>query len=140
MARKSPIDVAKAQILAYNRKDWDGVRKAVVPGFVYDELGTQRKIRGVDDVIDVWQGWAKAMPDSKATIKSAVASGNTVVLEVIWRGTHSGPLATPGGEIAATGKKFEVPACQVVQVAKDKAKSVRHYFDMTTLLRQLGVS
>ena len=140
MSRKSPIDVAKAPILAYNKKDWEGVRAAIAPGFILDEVGTQRKIRGVNDVIAAFQGWAKALPDSKATIKSAFTSGNTVVLEVTWRGTHTGPLQTPRGEIAATGKKFEVRACQVVEITKDKAKAMRHYFDMTTLLQQLGVA
>ena len=139
MARKSPVDVGKAPMFAYNKKDWEGVRTAMVPGCVLDEVGTQRKIRGVNGVIGAFQGWAKAFPDSKATINSAVASGNTVVLEVTWRGTHVGPLQTPGGEIAATGKKFEVRACQVVEIAKDKVKVMHHYFDMTTLLRQLGI-
>ena len=140
MSRKSPIDVAKAPILAYNKKDWEGVRAAITPGFALDEVGTQRKIRGVNDVIAAFQGWAKALPDSKATFKSALKSGNTVVLELTWRGTHTGPLQTPRGEIAPTGKKFEVRACQVVEVTKDKAKAMRHYFDMTTLLQQLGVA
>jgi steroid delta-isomerase-like uncharacterized protein len=139
MPRKSPIDVAKAGILAYNKKDWDAVRNNMAAGFVLDEVGTGRKVRGVNGVVGLYQGWAKAFPDSKATFNGASASGNTVVLEVTWRGTHTGPLPTPGGEIPATGRKFQVRACQVVDVAGDKIKATRHYFDMTTLLRQLGV-
>ena len=139
MARKSAIDVAKAPVLAYNKKDWEGVKNSMTSGFTLDEVGTQRKIKGVGPVIDAYHGWAKAFPDSKATINSAVASGTKVVLELTWRGTHTGPLATPTGEIPASGKKFQVRACQVVEVAKDKAKSTRHYFDMSTLMQQLGV-
>jgi steroid delta-isomerase-like uncharacterized protein len=136
---QSVVDIAKAQVIAYNEKDWDKVKASVAPAFVYDELGTQRKVEGVDDVIAVWKGWATAMPDSKATFNSEVASGNTVVLEMTWRGTHKGPLKMPSGDIPATGKNFELRACQVVEVANDKVKSVRHYFDMGSLLRQLGV-
>lgn len=136
---QSVVDIAKAQVIAYNEKDWDKVKAGVAPGFVYDELGTQRKVEGVDDVIAVWKGWATAMPDSKATFNSELASGNTVVLEMTWRGTHKGPLKMPSGDIPATGKNFELRACQVVEVADDKVKSVRHYFDMGSLLRQLGV-
>jgi steroid delta-isomerase-like uncharacterized protein len=139
MPRKSPIDIAKGAIVAYNKKDWDGVKAAMATGFVLDEVGTERKIKGVDSVMEAYHGWAKAFPDSKAKINSASASGGTVVLELTWRGTHTGPLQTPAGEIAATGKPFEVRACQVVEVVKDKAKSTRHYFDMSTLMRQLGV-
>ncbi|MBI3490931.1 MAG: ester cyclase [Acidobacteria bacterium] len=133
------IDTAKAPIIAYNEKDWDAVKAAVAPGFLYDEVGTQRKAQGINDVLTTWRGWATAIPDSKATFHSSVVSGNTVVLEVTWRGTHTGPLQTPDGEIAATGKKIEIRACQVIEVANDKAQAMRHYFDMTTLMQQLGV-
>ena len=107
---------------------------------VYDEVATSRTLRGVGEVIPVWQGWKEAMPDVKGTVTNACATGNTVVLEVTWRGTHSGPLQTPNGPIAATGKRIEVRACMAIEVAGDKAKAQRHYFDMGTLLQQIGVA
>ncbi len=139
MPKQSVIDTAKAPIVAYNKKDWDAVRAAVAPRFVYDEVGTQRKTQGADKLLAIWHAWARAIPDSKATFRNALVSGNTVVLEVTWRGTHTGPLQTPGGEIAPTGNKFELRACQVVEVGAGKARVMRHYFDMATLMQQLGV-
>jgi steroid delta-isomerase-like uncharacterized protein len=139
MTQKSVVDLAKEQVIAYNEKDWDRARAALAPEVVYDELGTQRKVNGVDDVLTAWKGWATAMPDSRATFRSELVSGNTAVLEITWTGTHKGPLMMPDGEIPATGKKMELQACQVVEVANDRVKSVRHYFDMGTLLDQLGV-
>ena len=64
--------------------------------------------------------------------------GNTAVLEITWSGTHNGPLNTGDREIPPTGKKIELRAIQVVDVANDKVKSVRQYFDMGTLLHQIG--
>ncbi len=107
---------------------------------MYEEFGTQRKFQGIDDVLAAWRGWAAAMPDSKATIHNEYVSGDAVVLEISWRGTHTGPLQTPRGVIAPTGKTFSLRACQVVELAGDKTKAVRHYFDMATLMQQLGVS
>jgi steroid delta-isomerase-like uncharacterized protein len=135
---KSVIDTAKAQVIAYNDKDWDAVRRCAAAQLYYDEVATQRKARGVDDVIKLWLGWATALPDSRATFEGAVASGNTVTLELTWRGTHKGPLKTPAGELAPTGKQIELRSCQVIEVDGDKVKSVRQYFDMGTLLKQLG--
>jgi steroid delta-isomerase-like uncharacterized protein len=134
------IDAAKATVLGYNEKDWNKVRNILAPDFVYDEVGTQRKLQGVDQTIAAYQGWAKAFPDSKGTINSAFASGNTVVLEVTWKGTHTGPLETAKGSVAATGKPMQVRACVVFEMAGEKAKVQRHYFDMATLLGQLGVA
>ena len=139
MTTKSVVDLAKEQIIAYNEKDWDRVRTALAPEVVYDELATNRKIRGFDDVLEAWKGWAQALPDSRAAFQAEMTSGDTAVLEVTWTGTHDGPLQTPAGPIAATGKKIELRACQVVEVANDKVRSIRHYFDMGTLLEQLGV-
>ena len=138
MTQKSVVDLAKEQVIAYNEKDWDRARAALAPEVIYDELGTQRKVKGVDDVLTAWKGWATAMPDSRATFRSELVSGNTAVLEITWTGTHKGPLMMPDGEIPASGKKIELRACQVVEVANDRVKSVRHYFDMGTLLDQLG--
>jgi steroid delta-isomerase-like uncharacterized protein len=139
MPHKSVIDVAKEQVIAYNEKDWDRARAALAPEVVYDEVGTHRKLEGVDDVLTAWKGWATAIPDSRATFHSETVSGNTAVLEITWKGTHSGPLNTGEGEIPATGKKIELRAIQVVDVADDRVKSVRQYFDMGTLLQQIGV-
>ncbi len=133
------IDAAKAPILAYNDKNWERAKTSITRDFVYDEVGTRRKLRGADETIAVWQGWAQAFPDSKATFHSALVSGNTVVLEVTWKGSHKGQLQTPEGPVAATGKPIEIRACLLIEVAGDKAKSQRHYFDMATLFEQLGV-
>lgn len=138
MSERSTIDAAKASIIAYNEKNWGRVKETVAPTLVYDEVGTHRRITGVNEVIDAWKGWAKAIPDSKATFEREVASGNTVTLEVTWRGTHTGPLKTPDREIPASGRKVELRAVQVVDVADGKAQSIRQYFDMATLLQQIG--
>lgn len=138
MPQKSVADLAKEQIIAYNEKDWDRARAALAPEVVYDEVGTHRKLKGVDDVLTAWKGWATAIPDSRATFHSETVSGNTAVLEITWKGTHSGPLNTGAREIPATGKKIELRAIQVVDVGDDRVKSVRQYFDMGTLLQQIG--
>jgi predicted ester cyclase len=62
------------------------------------------------------------------------------VFEVSWRGTHKGPLLTPEGTIAPTGKRIDVRACMVVEVAEDKVRAQCHYFDMGTLLKQIGAT
>lgn len=134
------IDAAKAPMLAYNEKDWNAVRASISPDFVYDEVATNRKVQGVDQVIPLWQGWATAFPDSKATFHNTLVSGNTVVFEVTWRGTHEGPLQTPNGPISPTRNRIAIRACMAIEVEGDKAKVQRHYFDMVTLMQQIGVA
>jgi steroid delta-isomerase-like uncharacterized protein len=132
------ITAAKAPTVAYNDKDWAAVRAAVTADFTYDEVATQRKVQSADQAIALYQGWAAAFPDSRGTFHSAIASNNTVVLEVTWEGTHQGTLQTPDGAVAPTGRRIEIRACQVLELTGDKVSLQRHYFDMATLLRQIG--
>lgn len=130
---------AKAVLLAYNEKNWDAMKAGVTSDFIYDEIATQRKVVGMDQALPLWQGWAAAFPDSKATIHNAFASGTTVVLEITWVGTHKGQLQTPKAPIPATGKRIEIRACMVCEMEGERVKLERQYFDMATMLQQLGI-
>jgi steroid delta-isomerase-like uncharacterized protein len=132
------IEIAKAATTAYNDKNWDKVKALFAENGVYDEKGTGRRIQGAALVVEAWQGWAKAIPDSKATFVAEYASGDTAILEVVWKGKHTGPLQTPSGTIPPSNKSIEIPACQVIKVEGGKVTTYTHYFDMVALLTQIG--
>jgi steroid delta-isomerase-like uncharacterized protein len=134
------IEAAKTMIIAYNDKNWERAKAAITPDFLYDEVATGRRIEGADETLAAWKGWAQAFPDSKASFdRSYVAGNDTVVLELTWRGTHKGPLGTAMGNIAATGKSIEVRALAIVELKGEQARSQRQFFDMATLLQQIGL-
>ena len=132
------IEAAKAATTAYNEKNWEKVRTAFVEKGVYDEKATGRRIQGVNQIIETWQGWAKAIPDSKATFIAEYSAGDSAILEVVWKGVHTGPLQMPTGPIPPSNKRIEIPACLVAKVEGGKVQSFTHYFDMVTLLSQIG--
>jgi steroid delta-isomerase-like uncharacterized protein len=132
------IEIAKAAVTAYNEKDWNKTRDTLAADAVYDEKATNRRLEGAGQIIEAFQGWANAFPDSKATFIREFASGDTAILELVWKGVHTGPLQTPTGAIPASNKPIEVPACEVFRVEGEKIKSASHYFDMLTLLKQIG--
>ena len=67
MSEQEVIQAALAPTAAYNNKDWDALRAAVIPDFVYDEVATHRRAEGVEQVIEIWQGWETAFPESKGS-------------------------------------------------------------------------
>jgi predicted ester cyclase len=140
LSEQQLITAAKAPTVAYNEKNWDAVKASITTGFEYDEVATQRKAQGADAVLTLWKGWATAFPDSKASFDHVYAIGDQVVLELTWRGTHQGPLTTPKGTIAPTGKRIEFRSCVICELAGDKAKLQRQYFDMGTMLQQIGAT
>jgi steroid delta-isomerase-like uncharacterized protein len=134
------ITTAKAPELAYNAKDWSALRSSITDDFDYDEVATHRRTHGADAAIALWREWASAFPDSRASFDRAYACGETVVLEVTWRGTHTGTLQAPDGPVAPTGRSIDIRACMALEVAGDRVRAQRHYFDMATLLAQVGLT
>ena len=130
--------IAREAVEAFNASDWERSREIVTPDYVYNELGTQRRIEGPDAVIEAMKGWKRAMSDAAGTVTNASASGNTVTLEVTWEATHDGPLEGPMGTIPASGNRQVTPSAWIFTFEGEKIKESRHYFDMMTLLTQIG--
>jgi steroid delta-isomerase-like uncharacterized protein len=134
------IEIAKAAVTAYNKKNWNEMKDLFVADVVYDEKATSRRLEGSGQIVEAFQGWAQAFPDSKGTFIREFASSDTAILELVWKGGHTGPLQAPTGTIPASNKPIEVPACEVFRVEGGKVRSAMHYFDMLTLLNQIGVT
>ncbi len=83
--------------------------------------------------------WIKAFPDAKCEVTSVTAQGDNVIAEFTGRGTQSGPLKGPTGEIAATGRRSEVPCVEVFRFRNGKIAECKIYFDSAMLLSQLGL-
>ena len=139
MSEQDLKQIARGFIEAFNRSDWDGCKKTLTSNSVYDEVGTSRRIQGVNEIISSLQGWKEAMPDVKGTVTNNIVSGNTAVLEVTWQGTHTGPLQTPSGTIEATGKQQTTRASFVMNFDGEKIEESKHYFDMLSFMQQLDI-
>ena len=138
MAEQELIATARETIEAFNAANWGRLRALQAADSVYKELGTQREVQGPDGFVDIMRGWKQAFPDATGTVTNAVASGNTVVLEISWQGTQTGPLEAPEGTIPASGKTMDLASTQVIEFEGNKVKENRQYFDSLTLLQQIG--
>jgi steroid delta-isomerase-like uncharacterized protein len=133
------ILVASENIAAYNAGDWDRLRAVLADDVVYDEIGSRRKMHGADALVKAYRVWKIAFPDGTGTITKAFGSGNSVTIEVTWQATHSGPLMLDDRSIPPTGKHWMIFGAQVITVEDGKIKHFRQYFDLMTLLDQIGV-
>lgn len=64
--------------------------------------------------------------------------GDVTVLEVMWRGTHTGPLATATGPIPASGAAVNVWATLWQRWDGDRILHERHHLDVLSILAQIG--
>ena len=86
------------------------------------------------------EGWARAFPDGQIQVTTLVAQGDNVVAECIGRGTHTGALTGPAGDIPATGRHVELQFVEFYRFSNGKITEGRMYFDAATMMAQLGLA
>jgi steroid delta-isomerase-like uncharacterized protein len=133
-------EVLKKQLDAFSKGDWKSYRETLTDGSIYEEEATARRVTGPDEVVRTVEPWLKGFPDCVGRIKDAIGSGDAIVAEIEWTGTQKGALSGPFGSIAATNKQVRVPAVLVLRFEGQKIREARHYFDLLSLLRQLGIT
>ena len=132
------IELGRKLLDLFAKGDWKTYRTMIDDDVVYEEEATHRRIEGADQYIEVLKAWKAAFPDLHANERQHVASGDAVVSEVEWEGTHKGSLTGPFGTIAATNQTGKTPAVIVLRFENGKMRELRHYFDLMTLLAQIG--
>src|SRR5206468_4071002 len=78
----------------------------------------------------------RALPDLTIEVKNRHVAAESLVVEVIIRGTHLGPWRG----LPATGRRIEFPLCGVYAFdADDRLAAERIYYDRGVVLGQLGL-
>jgi ketosteroid isomerase-like protein len=133
----------EANFAAFNARDVDGGSKMVTPSTELLDAASGRTLVGPDGLREYWQGWFSAFSDGQVEVLNCVAADDdrgTVVTEFIGRGTQDGPLVgADGQQVPPTGRRAEVRFCQVATVLDGQITGLRLYYDLMTMLGQLGV-
>jgi predicted ester cyclase len=130
--------LATDSVEVFDKADWDGIRARLGPTFRYEETGTGMVVDKADDFIAALQVWKTAAPDSAGELTRIVVDGDTCVLEVLWRGTQTGPLPTAAGVLPASGRPFEFRASVWQVWEHGEIVQERHHLDVLTMMAQLG--
>jgi len=97
------------------------------------------KVRGAEQVKSLVEAFYRAFPDLRHEILTRVESGDMLAMEIRVTGTHTGPLKTPAGEVAASGRTVDYEAADYFKVKDGRITAWHAYFDQVTFLSQLGL-
>ena len=98
-------------------------------------------VRGRAAIQQDIQQWFTAMPDMMLQLEELLVDGPTAVSRFQLVGTHTGPLATPSGELPPTGKRMSMPMAVFSREGQDGLIVEEHRFiDMLGFLQQLGLA
>jgi uncharacterized protein (TIGR02246 family)/steroid delta-isomerase-like uncharacterized protein len=96
-------------------------------------------LRGPKEIRPFLAAWRVAFPDLRHEFIDSVESGDTIGIELHVRGTHTGTLQSPRGEIPATGKALVWESFDYIKLRDGKIASWHVYFDQVPFLEQLGL-
>ena len=116
MATIDNASIVRTALDAFNARDLDKLASCATA----DATETIVPFDSKQGFRESWEVWANAFPDGKLEVKTLVAQGDLVFVECVGRGTHTGTMKGPTGDLRATGRRVELPLAEVYRLRNGK--------------------
>ena len=123
---------------AFNAHDIDGFASVLADDVVYQAPGGVSG-QGKAACARFFAGWFGAFPDAHVEVHRVHMTGDVVVEEGTFTGTHHGILHTPAGDIPPTGRRVAVEYIHVLRYRDGLHVSFNLLFDRLLMLEQFGL-
>jgi steroid delta-isomerase-like uncharacterized protein len=127
--------IVREHMESENRHEFD-VTMATFDHPRYELIGTGDVYDGEGEVSAYFKETREAFPDQTNEPIAFHHADDAVIVEFWLRGTHQGDLRG----LPATGRSFECRMTAFFLFEEDRLIGERVYFDMATIMRQLGVA
>lgn len=127
--------LVRDHVEAENRHDVDGVI-ATFHHACYDVVPLGALSDGAAAVHDFLSSVMEGFPDFSAHVDAQHHADSAVIVEGRFTGTQNGPWAG----LAPTGRSVDVRFCAIFDFDEDRMLCERLYFDLATMMRQLGAA
>ena len=127
------------------QKAWDNQDMAALVQLYAEDAtmimpGEPEPIRGRKAIEKNQADFLRAMPDFSIEFTLILISGNHIVFEGVSRGTFTGPLVSPEGDIPPTGRSVKIKFAFIAKVNADGLiEEDRTYYDTAEFMKQLGL-
>ncbi len=122
-----------------NDRAWDREDEVLAPDVVTIHPGAP-PLHGIEAFVDFARAFHVGFPDARLESRLIVAEGDRAMVEGAYIGTHTGPMAGPGGAIPPTGRRLDLPFCDVFEARGGRITAHRVYYDQATFAEQLGLT
>lgn len=95
-------------------------------------------LKGIEAFRAMGETFRAALSDMRHEIVRSYEVGDTVVVEALFTGHHTGPMVTPESTIPASGNRIVFPYADFLTFEDGLCTSHRIYWDNVALLTQLG--
>lgn len=129
--------VLERNITAVNSRDIDGYLGNQCPDVQF-VLPGGITLEGREQVKEYTQAIWAAFPDGALAFGEQICTEEGVATEVVFTGTQTGPMPTPGGLLPPTGKRVTLRSVSMLRIKDGMVASERVYLDQLEMLTQLG--
>jgi steroid delta-isomerase-like uncharacterized protein len=130
------LNIVREHVRCENAHDLDGIMRTFGDTARYDDEPWHDRHTGRDGVRAYYTDLLRSVPDLFIDVQREHVTQDTIVLEVVIRGTHLG--AWRG--LPATGRRVAIPLCGIFTFDEnDRLAGERIYYDRAGVLKQLGV-
>ncbi len=145
MAAQENVALARSLFDLFNRRQSDPAwLEKGMAAFAADAEGIDVPsgaiLRGPDGHKRLVLFLVENFPDLRVELTNAFATEDQVTLEGIWRWNDTGPLYLPPGALPSMRRPGELRICSIFQIRNGKIASHHGYYDMLTLMEQLGLA
>ncbi len=127
------LKVVMEELHGWDTQDVERVISVMAPDGIYQDM-TQPPAHGHAEIRVFGDKWVGGSPDFTVHVDQFVIQGDTVVN----RGVISGTIKGEFWGMPATGKRFDLPYCQVAKVKDGKIVRIWDFSDSATMAYQVG--
>lgn len=126
---------------AMTDRDVEAVVSYMHDDLVSTDTGSGQIMTGLEENRADVKNWLSMFSDMKVEALNHVESGDMVATEMKMTGVNTGEMPMPDGSmLPATGKTVELVGCQVVQFKDGKMVKATQYYNMMSMMSQLGLA
>jgi steroid delta-isomerase-like uncharacterized protein len=126
---------------AFNRHDTGALADFYATDAVVSDPFYTAPLRGKSEIQRDAGDFFRAFPDIKGKIRTVIAKDQAASVQYTVTATHTGPLASPDGDIPPTGKKITLDLA-IFSRFNEKGLIIEEdrYYNVRLLLEQLGLA
>jgi predicted ester cyclase len=131
-------EILERNITALNHRDIDAYLANQCPDVEF-VLPGGISLHGREQVRQYTEALWNAFPDGSLRFGKQVLTGDAAATEVVFTGTHTGPMLSPSGEIPPTGRRVTLRSASVLEIKDGLIASEHVYLDQLEMMGQLGL-
>ena len=136
---ESTESIARKALDYLNAHDLDSYAAMHAEHFEMTDTASGETFHGREGARKNMEGWFTPFPDAKIETINLIAGDDWAAIEAVGRGTQTGPMTGPGGEVPATGKGLTLAFCSTLQISDGKIVGGRDYYNLADVMQQLGL-